>query len=461
MLIQINAMPSKIESIELQNFKSFKDSTEIKFNKLTILTGANSSGKSSIIQALVGALQSKSFPFLFSTNGKYINMGDFLDISYNHAKAGEVYINFSLINSEDKLNCKIKTGWKLNRSTKLPQLSTLESTTDFFNLKLKRVGSKFLADYDYYPDKDPSANPKKKQQMLDVLTIFMDAEKDGKKRKSKSDLSPQKIVDDQFAEKHIKNLSLAVNAAGFPIGKEGMFQGFKYLMDIFQNLDSKTNLISSFRLHPNRTHLESSQDSNKVKKFGEGYLDQIIRWENGNKKKFGELISHLKKLSLLNSIETSRIGGGRYDMLVTTNQNKTKVSLSDVGFGVSQFLPILVADLQMERESTLIVAQPEIHLHPNVQAEFADYLIGQIEKNEKNYIIETHSECFLNRVRLGIVSGKIKEEQLSVYYLENTKGDSKIHQLKFNKKGQIENAPKSFFDTYLMDLRNIALNAEL
>ena len=162
------------------------------------------------------------------------------------------------------------------------------------------------------------------------------------------------------------------------VKEERVRMTFQYLINIFNGIDEKLNLISSFRLHPNRTHLENSQDFYKIKKFGEGYLDQIIRWENGNKKKFKELIEYLKKLSLIYSIKTKRFGGGRFDMVVTTNPRGIKSSLSDVGFGVSQFLPILVADLQLPANSTLIVAEPEIHLHPNVQAEFGDYLISQI-----------------------------------------------------------------------------------
>lgn len=87
-------------------------------------------------------------------------------------------------------------------------------------------------------------------------------------------------------------------------------------------------------------------------------------------------------------------------------------------------------------------------------------MIKQI-KNKKNYIIETHSEYLLNRLRLEIVKGNLDEKDLAVYFLENDGKDVKIHDLKFTKKGGIENVPDSFFDTYMMDLKDIALSVEL
>ena len=66
-----------LEKISIENFKCFHTKTDIEFGKITLLTGANSSGKSSIIYSILGAIQSGEFPLQFSTNGKYVNMGDF------------------------------------------------------------------------------------------------------------------------------------------------------------------------------------------------------------------------------------------------------------------------------------------------------------------------------------------------------------------------------------------------
>ncbi len=145
--------------------------------------------------------------------------------------------------------------------------------------------------------------------------------------------------------------------------------------------------------------------------------------------------------------------------------------LTDVGFGVSKILPILVADLQLDSEtsffynqkidkrSLLVLSEPEIDLHPSVQADFADYLVKQTKENQKQYIVETHSEYIINRLRLLIARGTLKEEDVKLYFFENDGIESKTFPVKLHKDGQITNAPDSFFETYTIDIMEIALNS--
>lgn len=146
--------------------------------------------------------------------------------------------------------------------------------------------------------------------------------------------------------------------------------------------------------------------------------------------------------------------------MVKVNKEGVRSSLDDVGFGISQFLPIIVADLQIGDQSTLFVSQPEIHLHPSVQAEFGSYMVNQIKSAKKNYIIETHSEYLLNRMRLAIVKGEIPKDDVKVYYFQNDGVDVHTHCLEFTTDGRILNAPGDFFKTYQMDVMDIAMNSQ-
>ena len=109
--------------------------------------------------------------------------------------------------------------------------------------------------------------------------------------------------------------------------------------------------------------------------------------------------------------------------------------------------------------STLLVAQPEIHLHPSVQAALGDYLVRRVNQENKRYIIETHSEYLLNRIRLAIVKGEIKPSDVAIYYFANSTDGSTTYPVEFTKDGQIIGAPREFFDTYMMDVMEIALHA--
>ena len=158
-----------------------------------------------------------------------------------------------------------------------------------------------------------------------------------------------------------------------------------------EEFDSKFNYISSFRMRPERTYTQRSVIE-RVKPNGDYTIDQIFDWKSKRSKDFGKLIKELRELQLMNLLTINKFRGGRYEVRVKTNKFGAWASLADVGFGISQFLPLIVADLQLPKDSTIVIDQPEIHLHPRAQAQLADYFIRQINNNEKKYIIETHSE---------------------------------------------------------------------
>ncbi len=220
------------------------------------------------------------------------------------------------------------------------------------------------------------------------------------------------------------------------------------------------NYIGSFRLSPQRSNLRQSKALDRVLKDGSGYLDQIIEWEDTNPEKFQELNDRLNELELLESVVSRKTNGGSaFDISVRTKKSSHNTNIADVGFGVSQFLPILVADLQLPAESCLAISQPEIHLHPKIQAQFGNYLSGQIRQNKKQYIIETHSEYLLNRIRLLLVQGELKPQDVNVYYFENDGIRSETHHIEFCTDGQIKGAPDGFFDTYGIDVLDIAMSS--
>jgi predicted ATPase len=126
-----------------------------------------------------------------------------------------------------------------------------------------------------------------------------------------------------------------------------------------------------------------------------------------------------------------------------------EVCLPDVGFGVSQILPILVECLRTKKGETLILEQPEIHLHPSLQSKLADFLIC-MAKAGKKIIVETHSEHLIKRLYLRVA----QEESNDTRNLLNTifvsfdeqQQTSVTQPIVINEYGEIENWPIGFFD---------------
>ncbi|WP_265429523.1 DUF3696 domain-containing protein [Chryseobacterium sp. YIM B08800] len=450
-----------IKKIKLKNFKCYKE-IELDIAKVTLLTGANSSGKSSLLYSILGSIQSREFPFYFSPNGKYINMGDYTEIVNNHNTNETIEIEFTI--NED-FNEKVLTQWKIDKLRDLPELYYLEASSDFYNLKIKKV-RKYSLDFEYFKDKDPQKEFRSPEILSKVLSNVsnlvneMMIKQFGKKEKGK-DRDEKKRYGSVKEKLNFRFTDL--NELKTLIKDDGNYYLDNIVSSItnnFKSYDDNINFISSFRLYPERTYYEASKFDLKVRKFGENYEDQIIAWETTKDERFKKLCEILIELGLLYSIKSKRLSGGRYEILVQIKKNGIWSSITDVGFGISQFLPVIVADLQLKKNSTLFIAQPEIHLHPKVQAQFADYIINRIKNDNKNYIIETHSEYLINRLRLAICEERILEDEISVIYIENEDFETKNYKLELKKDGQIINAPDSFFDTYMLDTMNIVLNAK-
>lgn len=421
-----------IQKLGLKNFKCFKE-VETNFSKISLLTGENSAGKSSLISGILMPFQSlnligSSFPCSISLNGKYINLGGFQEVSFNHDINQSIEVNLLL--SVAYGNLSFETSWYYNKETKNVQLNYFDMSGTFLDIKVEQglknfIGGDYVTKYSFKKTSNPL-----------MSELLENIEQSGKSS-------------DQISWQPEKNQGLVQN-------------------DLFFNLENSTlcaevqsnfNSLGSSRTSPMRTYYQSNEN-NKINQFGDGYIDQILKWNDENNVKLKQLVFLLKNLGIIYDIKPHKLSGGRFEIKVKVRKQSKWESLADVGFGVSQFMPIIVADLQLSDESTLIMCQPEIHLHPSVQASLGDYLVKQVNEKKKQYIVETHSEYLLNRIRLLIVKGEIQPEDVAVYYFENSiKEGSIAHRIEFTKDGQILNAPRGFFETYMIDTMDIALNA--
>jgi len=389
------------------------------------------------------------FPFYLSPNGKYANMGDYKGMVFKNLIGRRIGIDISVAGKAGKNKCNFNTEWVSEKRTKMPRLNRLKVTSSIATIGIStdKTGKNYIFNFKYDPKKLGGSSAEMFKAFKPILSFL------------------QKTVDKAPSSKKSKMLELS------PLKPHNIKnRRFKILDNIIEQLpflppfpyfkQSDMNFISSFRLQPERTYYQKSKAGEKVGKYGENYIDQILEWESQKSSEFGELNSSLRNLNLLYSIKSKQLYGGRFELRVKMQNKGIWAVLSDVGFGISQFLPIIVADLQLGTNSTLFLAQPEIHLHPCVQAALGDYLVKQVNKNAKRYLVETHSEYLLNRIRLAVVKGHLKPSDLSIYYFENSVVGTQTYEIKFTKDGQIEGAPKSFFETYMMDVMNIALNTK-
>jgi hypothetical protein len=384
-------------------------------------------------------------------------MGNFREMSFKHLKGNKLKLSLD-IHDETAGDVRIISWWEQDKVSALPGLSRLQASCKFFRFELEKK-KKYTIQVENFLDDSFEKEP----FFIELLSNYGQDMFSGLVAKSDSVKLPP--FDSIYRPKN-KKLSLTLDRLS-DLKETALAKGDFYIYALTQQLKrfltklhGHINFVSSFRLHPERTYYETAKTDLTVGKFGEDHINQIIQWETQKAKEYQDLMEIMKSLSLLREIHARRLEGGRFELIVKVSENSVPASLNDVGFGISQFLPIIVADLQLGEASTLFLAQPEIHLHPGVQAEFGNYMLTQINRSKKNYIVETHSEYLLNRIRLAVVKGEIPKEDVKIYYFQNDGEETRTHRLEFTTSGQILNAPEDFFKTYMMDVMNIAVNAD-
>ncbi|MDF7649045.1 AAA family ATPase [Erwiniaceae bacterium L1_54_3] len=190
------------------------------------------------------------------------------------------------------------------------------------------------------------------------------------------------------------------------------------LRDLNNSLSgSQVNHVSPLRAFPQRYYLLDKAIYHKQLNVLDGTeLAEVLRNRPDIKTAINNLFMQFNI-----AIEVEKVN----DIIhkITVNQDAVNLELTDVGFGISQVLPILVQALLSPSNSITIIEQPEIHLHPKMQAWLTDALIYiALEKNIK-FIIETHSDALVRRLRLRIVdeSNPLTENDVSIYYLERNR----------------------------------------
>ena len=127
-----------------------------------------------------------------------------------------------------------------------------------------------------------------------------------------------------------------------------------------------------------------------------------------------------------------------------------KHNLIDMGYGLSQALPVITELLREDARFLSLLQQPEVHLHPKAQAALGS-LFCQIASSKHQLVIETHSDHLIDRVRMDVRDGKshLKPDDVSILWFERQELDVKIHSLRIDQEGNILDAPKTYRDFFM------------
>jgi len=177
-----------------------------------------------------------------------------------------------------------------------------------------------------------------------------------------------------------------------------------------------------------------------------------------------DLVTFGRDSGLFSDIKVRGHGGQMSDPFQLQVKVRTgpHANIMDVGYGVSQSLPILV-DIMTAPESgrggrrhqrprrSFLLQQPEVHLHPRGQAQLADLFIEAFRKHGSRFLIETHSDYIVDRVRIAVRKGALKADDVSVLYFEPAGNAVAIHNMTLDEHGNLRDAPPGYRDFFVKE----------
>ena len=239
------------------------------------------------------------------------------------------------------------------------------------------------------------------------------------------------------------------------------FKGKKHermgqLMEIFEDLGFPGNRGNSYSIAPVRSRPRRTYDPLKEAETPEGSEIPmfLMRLSATSKNEWNELKKNMldfgKASGLFSDIKVRHLGklGDPFQLQITVRGPRS--NLMDVGYGVSQVLPILVRILNAEN-TRFLLQQPEVHLHPKGQAELTSLFVDVIKNRQNSFVIETHSDYMIDRARIEIMRGRLDPEDLSLIYLEPFQNKVRVHNIRFDREGNMEGAPAGYRAFFLKE----------
>lgn len=478
-----------LKSISLENYKCFEklkvdDKEELEIAPLTVLCGVNSSGKSSIINSLLLQKQSyedSSISNNMKLNGEYVKSGRFKDVSSKHSNEIITFTtSYALIKPK-----KYRQGAKKQSKHDITAWKNLTKIYSQFNVNCFNISlSISLEQYDekkYVDDNILSS------QKITITTVYNDLEKlisTIELRKLKNQSNQYAIILDNIPDsdtgrivRHVElhgstcyfeNFNL-VNAYSVDINPRGthvsgllasVYLIFKMIALQFKNI----HYLTPLRGYPKRNYILDNETDDVglsgeftpyiMHKYNNSLVNGFLPPENDELKVYNRKFDfsycvqkwmeylHFGNYTLKNALETIQL-------------NIKDYNISNVGFGISQVLPIIVSGLIKYENELLLLEQPEIHLHPTAQMCMADFLVS-MAINGKGAIVETHSDHIINRIVRRMMEKEQINRNIKIYFVDqDNNGISNIENIVVDPIRGVLTENENFFTQFASETEKI------
>lgn len=432
-----------LTTLGLRNFKSWREIQPLSLGPITGLFGSNSSGKTSILQLLLVLKQTaessdRSLALDLGDAHSYVELGTLRDVQWNHE---EVPVSWRL-------------DWTLSKPLDVPDPDHLGQT--LFSGRSLSHSAEVV--------RGKGGRPIVRRMSYDFAQHGFELKAKGVGKGYELAVTPEDATD-AFRLRRTRgrawDLPAPYKSYGFPDQINTYFQNAAFLSDFvleFETLLEQVRYLGPLREYPKRQYTWAGAQPTDVGARGERVVDALLAARAGGLKvNVGPGRRHpfleeyvadwLRKLGLISEFSVAEVaeGSNLYQVKVRRTGDATEVLLTDVGFGVSQILPIIVLLFYSPPGSVVILEQPEIHLHPSVQAGLADVLIDAVARGRIQIIVESHSEHLLQRLQRRIAEQAASSDDVRLYFCDFRDAESTISPLEVDVFGNIANWPRGFF----------------
>ena len=434
-----------MESVTVKNFRCFREEQTARMAPLTFLVGENSTGKTSFL-ALLRALWDVAFREVMPDfREPPYDLGSFEDIAHNRG-AGETADSFDVgfeylkpMNDEKKVHYDkffFQTSFKERQGIPFPVARSITGKDAWIKT---HIGEDSRA-----------------------IVKFGTVEKEWERIPDST--FPFVRADDVVGFFDLFLFSTLTFHNGRPVQDESVPRD--EIQPIFDLLDPPSPSRYSYAGAPVRSQPKRTYDPIRPSPDPEGeyiptYLANMSR---RNPAEWATLKSNLEKFGqqsgLFDEIKINSFGntsGGPFQVHIGKQGRKSGGSarnLIDVGYGVSQALPLITELFNPEPSPLFLLQQPEVHLHPSAQAALGT-LFCSIASRERQLVVETHSDFIIDRVLMDIrdKTTDLRAEDVSILYFEPNDLDVTIHSLRLDDRATILDPPDSYRRFFMDELR--------
>lgn len=412
--------------LRLINFKAWRDTGPISLKPVTMLLGTNSSGKSTLIQSLLllkQTVQSPDRTVHLNLGGDEINdlfnFGGFEDVLNQAAESPRQFsIGFDFLReggtrvSAGQFDCTY--GQTSSGSVAIQTLDLRTSDRRFRAIRRDKGAFSIVVDEETLP-RFKGRNFAPERSIAFSADAIADLNQDGP------------IVED---------LSLAIRRE---------LEAISYL--------------GPLRRKPERDYPWNKTKPGDVGIDGRSAIDALLasallRSDEQNYIVNG-VSSWLARMKVADSLEVRQQGrSNRYELIV--RRDGVACNLRDVGIGVSQVLPVLVVAHFAPPGSTIMLEEPEIHLHPLAQSVLAELFVTISQQRKVQFIVETHSEHLFRRMQTLMAKQQVSPNDAAMYFVERDGKIAKLRELELDDFGRVKNWPAGFFGDALGETREQA-----